>query len=73
MDTSEYPKHHTIITYTDNDNPPDRVTSALSAGSFEFGGVNDGLEKEKDEGRFERFSLSSALENWPDAQLIKLI
>ncbi|KAJ6506730.1 hypothetical protein C8R45DRAFT_1090408 [Mycena sanguinolenta] len=30
-DTSEYPKSHTIITYTDDDDPPERVTSALSA------------------------------------------
>ncbi|KAJ7213658.1 hypothetical protein B0H12DRAFT_1061615 [Mycena haematopus] len=29
-DTSEYPKHHTIITYTDDEDPPERVTSALS-------------------------------------------
>ncbi|KAJ7817009.1 hypothetical protein B0H13DRAFT_2518353 [Mycena leptocephala] len=47
-------------------------------GSFEFGGVNDGLEKEEedgeeDEGRFERFSLSSALENLLDAQLNKRV
>ncbi|KAF8190600.1 hypothetical protein K438DRAFT_1831354 [Mycena galopus ATCC 62051] len=30
-DTSEYPKHHTIITYTDDDDPPERVTAALAA------------------------------------------
>ncbi|KAJ7320981.1 hypothetical protein DFH08DRAFT_713280 [Mycena albidolilacea] len=30
-DTSEYPNHHTILTYTDDDDPPERVTSALSA------------------------------------------
>ncbi|KAJ6535050.1 hypothetical protein B0H19DRAFT_963825, partial [Mycena capillaripes] len=30
-DTSEYPAHHTILTYTDDDDPPASVTKALSA------------------------------------------
>ncbi|KAJ7734403.1 hypothetical protein B0H16DRAFT_1767214 [Mycena metata] len=30
-DTSEYPKHHTILTYSDDTDLPERVTHALSA------------------------------------------
>jgi ubiquitin-conjugating enzyme E2 Q len=42
---------------------------------FDLGkeGDEEGEQEDGDEGRFERFSLSSALENLLDAQLVKLI